>query len=239
MSQPIFPKGTKVVKGKVVQRKLPTSRMDEFKQKQQDNIRRSVPIPETSEGLINNKKLMKDIALALQKGRTGPRLAPGQQSKARKNKVNYSLGDPRLERELPKIKPGTLEKDVGTRQIEGYDIEGEPLRNMDMEMRSLNPAMEGRGPSPLSKIIEALEGQKMPPSLLQELKGLDPVKLEKILALIKKSKVGKERQQLNAETKRYNAAQRRWAEEDTGPEGFESYTDADGSYYNERSQSGM
>lgn len=167
MSQPIFPKGTKVVRGKVVARKLPTSQQSTSAYKQ----------AEVGLKKINNL-------------RTGPVVAPNQKTTTKRQSgyIGKSLEDPRLAKVLPKIRPGALEKNVGTRRIEGYDIEGEPLRNIDMEMRSFNPAMEGRGPSPLSKIIEALKGQKMPPSLLQELKGLDPAKLEKILALINKSR---------------------------------------------------
>jgi hypothetical protein len=200
--KPIFPKGTKVVKGKVVQRKLPTSRMSELKAKQKEKIvvdaRAETPLPdgpiegpngEQIQHRLWNKEFSEAVVRKLQEGRTGPRLAPGQQSKLKyaqilDNTKGKLLEDPRLEKELPKNKPGRIDQDY----ISDEDGYLEPSRMIDLEHRSQHPEVEGRGASPLSKIIEAMGGKKMPAPLLAQLKGLDPKKLEAILAVLNKSK---------------------------------------------------
>lgn len=195
MSQPIFPKGTKVVKGKVVKRKQGSSQVKRKKNNDRvdaiDSVVRSaggeagMRAHFTSE---SDPNFLKAVMHKIQEGRTGPRLAPNQFAKTR-IKDGQELGDPRRFQEYRKNKPGRIDQDTSTRRMEGYDLEGEPGRMMDLGIRSQHPEVEGRGASPLSKIIEAMKGEKMPPSLLQELKGLDSVKLEKILALINKSKI--------------------------------------------------
>ena len=167
MSQPIFPKGTKVVKGKVVARKLPTSQQSTSRYKKKE------------------VEFKKENNL-----RTGPVVAPNQTASPTPRRepgyIGKFLYDPRLARVFPKIRPGALE----TRPKGISDIEGEiPLRTIDRGYRSAFPEMEGRGASPLSKIIDAMRGKKMPAPLLEQLKGLDPAKLEKILAFINKSKI--------------------------------------------------
>ena len=139
----------------------------------------------------------------IQEGRTGPRLAPGQQSEPKIStkrvfeeetgmgeyiKQRNPLGDPRQQRELPKIRPGR------PRPVLPEFNEALPptyyggAKASDIRDRRKNPSMEGRGAGFLSKIQEAMRGEKMPAPLLEQLKGLDPAKLEKILALINKSK---------------------------------------------------
>lgn len=198
MSQPIFPKGTKVVKGKVVARKLPTSRMAEFKLREKAKIAKKFDSERPTNDVLTGpgtQAYMADLTEAIRKtlakGRTGPRLAPGQKSEPKPTQgmpylgKGKELGDPRQQRELPKVRPGALK----TRPEGISDVEGEtPLRTMDKGYRSAFPEIEGRGSGFLSKIQEAMSGKPMPAPLLEQLKGLDPAKLEKILALIMESK---------------------------------------------------
>ena len=114
--------------------------------------------------------------------RTGPQLAPGQGSIARRDlaslsnvpgtKVGYSK-NPRLRIAVRKIKPGTLAR------------KGSPFREEDMRQRAANPEMEGRGAGFLSKIQEAMRGKKMPPPLLARLRTLNPRVLKDILNILK------------------------------------------------------
>jgi len=233
MSQPIFPKGIKVVKGKVVQRKLPTSRMAEFKLREKSKIAKKFDSSRPTNDVLTGPEtqaykadLTEAIRKTLTKNRTGPRLAPGQQSTPKTStqrvfeeeagidgeylEQRNPLGDPRQQRELPKVRPGRPRPVLPERREAFVDANDSPMspddapptylggaKASDIRDRRKNPKMEGRGASPLAKIIEAMEGQKMPAPLLQQLKGLDPAKLEEILALINQSKKPSVRKKYN------------------------------------------
>lgn len=114
--------------------------------------------------------------------RTGPQLAPGQSSIARRDlaslsnvpgtKVGYSK-NARLRIAVRKIKPGTLAR------------KGSEFRKEDMRQRAANPEMEGRGAGFLSKILEAMKGEPLQPPLLARLKTLNPEVLKDILGFLK------------------------------------------------------
>lgn len=193
--KPIFPKGTKVVKGQVVQRLQGSSQVKKQKLKYLKDAEDEVIMDAGGDAGMrahytgtNDPDFLKAVMRLIQQGRTGPRLASNQFPKT-KTSLGQKLGDPRQFQEYRKNKPGRIDQNTSTRQMEGYDLEGEPGRMMDLGVRSQYPEVEGRGASPLSKIIDAMRGKKMPAPLLEQLKGLDPVKLEKILALINKSKI--------------------------------------------------
>lgn len=239
--KPIFSKGVKVVKGKVVQRKQGSSQVKRKKDNERVDIIDSVVRSAGGEAGMRahytsetDPEFLKVVMREIQKGRTGPRLAPGQKSKPKiLKKMGFDpeegayvaergpFGDPRQQRELPKVKPGRIDQNTSarfsrtTRQEESYDLEDEPVgyRMMDLMHRSQHPEVEGRGASPLSKIIDAMGGKKIPRPLLQELKGLEPVKLEKILVLIKKSKRPSGQKGTNKQSK-FNAYMNRHPPED-------------------------
>lgn len=212
MSQPIFPKGTKVVKGKVVQRLQGSSRVKE----QKTNLRKGAE-DEVIRGAggdagmrahytgTDDPDFLKAVVRLIQEGRTGPRLAPGQQSKPKTStkmirdmeEGSYSprgkLGDPRQQRELPKNRPGRLNSKMSTQmanqEVEGYEgVDQASARDIELNFRQGNPAMEGRESGFLSKIQEAMDGKPLPAPLIEQLRGLDPAKLKEILTLINKSK---------------------------------------------------
>lgn len=194
MSQPIFPKGTKVVKGKVVQRLQGSSQVKEQKLKYRKAAEDTVIMDAGADaGMREDYKATdpefnKAVMRLIQEGRTGPRLAPGQASKLKSAQLFDDsevrlLEDPRLERELPKNKPGRIDQNYGPDE-DGYT---EPSRMIDLEHRSRHPEVEGRGASPLSKIVQFMVGKKMPTTLLKQLKGLDPAKLDKILKILQDS----------------------------------------------------
>lgn len=221
MSQPIFPKGTKVVKGKVVQRLQGSSRVKEQKLKYRKGAEDAVIMDAGGDAGMrahytstNDPEFNKAVIRLIQEGRTGPRLAPGQKSIPKVlKKLGFDpeegdyvaergpMGDPRQQRELPKVKPGRPRPVLPERREAFVGANDDPMapddasptyyggaKASDKRDRRKNPAMEGRGSGFLSKIQEAMGGKPMPAPLLAQLKGLDPKKLEAILAVLNKSK---------------------------------------------------
>lgn len=92
-------------------------------------------------------------------------------------------------RQPPKVKPGRLNSKFATQiaeqKVEGYEgVKPASAREIELNQRQTNPSLEGRGASPLSKIIDAMRGEKMPPPLLARLRTLDPKVLKDILKIL-------------------------------------------------------
>jgi len=128
--------------------------------------------------------------------RQGPQAAPNQSRNYMRPKID-STGAPRDDHYSlqKKIKPGRIRQD----EEHSYQVRGEPEpdapnewesqtfqhRKDDLNARKEDPAREGRGPSFLAQIVEAMNGKKMPDPLLARLRTLEPRVLKNILNILK------------------------------------------------------
>lgn len=96
-------------------------------------------------------------------------------------------------RQPPKVKPGARFKIPKNDFIEQHEVPMSSRFSKDKfdsgkvgkEQVEKIAAEEGRGPSFLAQIVEAMKGQKMPPPLLARLRTLEPRVLKDILNILK------------------------------------------------------